>query len=118
MKKSTRHKLIWKKTHGRCAHCGKYPPYEFQTIDHFVPLSVGGTFDHRNLVPLCLSCNAERKSTKINPWKFYRYAPDGVKHKCWQYYQDLIWKHRSMDGYIHGPKGLNEYVKSKGETKK
>ncbi|MCR5058795.1 MAG: HNH endonuclease [Clostridiales bacterium] len=37
------------------------------TIDHFVPRSLGGTFDRRNLMPLCKDCNKERKSDYIDP---------------------------------------------------
>ena len=113
MTKAERHKLVWRKTHGRCAHCGRYPPFELQTIDHFVPKSVGGTNDKRNLIPLCYDCNQARKSIKINPWKFYRYAPKGVKYRCIEYFYDWVWEKTSIDGYVHGSDWTKNYIKEK-----
>ena len=47
-----------------CIYCKA--PYE--EVDHFFPLSKGGTSWPANLVPACRSCN--RKKYNKNPWEF------------------------------------------------
>ena len=113
MKKSERRKNIWRKTKGRCAHCGVVPPPKQQTIDHFIPLSVGGTFDRRNLVPLCRKCNEARQAQKINPRQYYKYAPQWVINSCYAYYHDWKASTRAMDGYIHGDYKKREFIYKK-----
>ncbi len=56
---------------GRCALCGAKPPR--LTMDHRVPLSLGGTSTEGNLQPACLSCN-ERKAAKLSQ-EIQGYAP-------------------------------------------
>lgn len=85
MDKVQRRRDIWKKTGGRCAHCGKMAAAHDQTIDHYIPRSWGGTFDRRNLMPLCRECNWERKAQEINPAKFYKYAPAHIIAACRSY---------------------------------
>jgi len=54
--------------HGhKCARCGEDKPL---TVDHVVPISLGGTSDITNLQPLCQSCN----SSKANRIEDYRHA--------------------------------------------
>lgn len=72
--KSIRKRQIWKKADGRCAHCGCRPSGMNRTVDHYIPRSMGGGYDKRNLLPLCRSCNEARKSRKVDPVTFYRYA--------------------------------------------
>lgn len=38
------------------------------TIDHVVPLTLGGTHDFDNLVPACLSCNSSKGSKSLLQW--------------------------------------------------
>lgn len=53
--------------HGRrCVYC--QGPYE--QLDHFFPLSRGGTNWPANLVPSCADCN--RSKNARNPWDFIR----------------------------------------------
>ena len=113
MKKSQRRKQVWKKTHGVCAHCGIHAPPKLQTIDHFIPLSAGGTYDRRNLVPLCRDCNEARKAIKINPYRYYKYAPVWVVNSCWAYYHDWRDRNRAMDGYIHATPAMREFLNRK-----
>lgn len=49
----------------RCALCGKklsgnFPELQSPTIDHIIPLCVGGTHTMDNIRILCLSCNSRR----------------------------------------------------------
>lgn len=87
--KSQRRKLIWKKTKGCCAHCGRKASSFRQTIDHFIPKIYGGTYDYRNLMPLCYECNNKRGCNLINPYKFYKYAPEEAIRKCIEYKNEL-----------------------------
>jgi 5-methylcytosine-specific restriction endonuclease McrA len=45
----------------KCPACGEAKPL---TLDHIVPVFLGGTNDMSNLQPLCQSCNS-RKGTRI-----------------------------------------------------
>ena len=54
--------LIWTKTNGICAKCGKAVETDKRTIDHFIPKYRGGTDDIRNLIPLCKACNRAKSS--------------------------------------------------------
>jgi 5-methylcytosine-specific restriction endonuclease McrA len=40
----------------RCHWCGAYAT----TVDHVVPLAIGGSHDLANLVPACQPCNSRR----------------------------------------------------------
>ena len=55
----------------RCHYCGEklelFGPRKFQ-VDHFIPLSRGGTNYMNNLVIACPDCNRE-KADKL-PWEF------------------------------------------------
>lgn len=53
----------------RCPACGVPEPDIVLTIDHIIPISLGGTNDPQNLQPLCKSCNS-RKHVSIK-----RYEP-------------------------------------------
>ena len=47
---------IAKKSNGACGHCGiKLSPQDM-TVDHFIPISQGGTNEPDNLVILCVVC--------------------------------------------------------------
>lgn len=99
--KYNRRKIVWKKTDGICAHCGHKIYGDHQSIDHFIPKSLGGGYDIKNLVPLCKKCNKERGNKKIDPNEFYSYAPKHVIKDCLTY--ERIWKcnNKSLNGYIH-----------------
>ena len=58
--------LIWSKTDGICAKCGKKVEADKRTIDHFIPKYHGGTDDIRNLIPLCKACNRAKSSRLIS----------------------------------------------------
>lgn len=49
-----------------CAHCGSENKI---TIDHIIPLSLGGRHSIGNLQPLCLSCNSSKGAKLYAAWK-------------------------------------------------
>jgi 5-methylcytosine-specific restriction endonuclease McrA len=55
---------IYKRDGFRCVYCGHdgstFEGWRFLTIDHFVPLSKGGTVDESNLVTSCVACNNQK----------------------------------------------------------
>lgn len=84
--KAKRRRIVWNKTNGICAHCGKKKyGKEQQTIDHYVPKSYGGTYNLMNLMPLCKECNRTRGNKEINPFAFYKFAPKDVVYECIKY---------------------------------
>jgi hypothetical protein len=48
-----------------CAYCRTSP---IQSIDHFVPISLGGQHDYRNLVPACKHCNSTKRNNEPRQW--------------------------------------------------
>ena len=48
---------IWAKTDGACYCCNRPFVLAVRTIDHVVPLSMGGTSAISNLMPCCSYCN-------------------------------------------------------------
>ena len=96
--RTDRLKLVWKKTNGICAHCGKKTSSRQQTIEHYVPKSLGGGYDPRNLLPLCKNCNLDRGNETIDPTVYYKFAPKDVIRDCLKYEEELLHSHRSMSG--------------------
>ena len=50
-------KIIYDKSKGRCELCGQRLLLENMTLDHIVPLSMGGEDSMDNLQVLCYDCN-------------------------------------------------------------
>lgn len=88
--KADRRKIVWGKTGGRCAHCGRLASSKSQTIDHFVARSAGGRFDLRNLMPLCRQCNEERGNEPVtDPGAYYAFAPGWIVEELFDYEREL-----------------------------
>ena len=87
---------LWKKTNGKCAHCGKVV-YDVnqRTVDHYVPKSYNGTIDERNLFPVCKTCNQAR-GNKIVGIDFYPYAPYWMQLDAQDYEREFSSKYRTM----------------------
>lgn len=88
---------VWKKSNGRCAHCGKETKRN-RTVDHYIPKSRGGGYDRKNLAPLCKNCNRERGSKEINPREYYKYLNEWAFIELEQYEKEFNEKTRSMEG--------------------
>lgn len=50
-------KIIYNESNGRCELCGKRLLFEEMTLDHIVPISMGGADDMDNLQASCFACN-------------------------------------------------------------
>jgi 5-methylcytosine-specific restriction endonuclease McrA len=57
-------KSIIRRTAKRCAYCNKKLKKHEITIDHLVPIALGGTDEYNNIVPACEACN-NKKSGKL-----------------------------------------------------
>ncbi len=99
-KRPSRKQIVWEKTRGICAHCGRVTPAELRTIDHFVPQADDGGLDKRNLMPLCRKCNHDRGDMPVDPWEFYKYAPAWAKKACENYMRDWSDLHVNMAGEV------------------
>ena len=65
---------IAKKSHDRCCHCGKLAYFGGDaTVDHFIPISKGGTNRKLNLVMLCKSCNKKKSDRIVYPKTYLPY---------------------------------------------
>lgn len=51
---------------GKCAACGST---ERLSADHIKPFSKGGSHHHKNLQPLCKSCNSSKGARTMGEWK-------------------------------------------------
>lgn len=50
----------------RCLACGNQFSFDELTVDHIVPISLGGTSNIDNLQPLCKSCNSSKNNRIID----------------------------------------------------
>ena len=91
-------KTIWAKSNNLCAHCGKRTPPNQQTVDHVIPIILGGGNDSRNLMPLCNHCNRSRASGEINPLTYYRYATNMAKEETMEYIRQWKLEHTNANG--------------------
>lgn len=73
----TKKQKILNKSHGVCASCGRPLDVTTMTVDHFIPLSKGGTNETANLVALCEDCNKKKRNFVVEPEGWYPYL-DGV----------------------------------------
>lgn len=58
-KKRVKHMRIkkWYIQDGRCFYCNRYVFIEDSTLDHILPVALGGTTNRYNSVMSCWSCN-------------------------------------------------------------
>ena len=55
-------KIIYNKSGGRCELCGLRITQENMTLDHIIPLSMGGKDDIENLQAACFTCNQFKRN--------------------------------------------------------
>lgn len=49
-----------------CCYCGAV--VDKPTMEHFIPLSKGGEFSPKNILPACLSCNSSKHVNSFEEW--------------------------------------------------
>lgn len=50
---------------GLCAYCRRAP---CGSIDHFIPLALGGQDDFTNIIPSCGRCNSTKRENEPLAW--------------------------------------------------
>lgn len=60
--KRTRYEVLKRDNH-TCRYCGATAPDAVITLDHVLPVALGGSDDPSNLVAACRDCNAGKSST-------------------------------------------------------
>ena len=63
----------WKRrlAKGECYYCGNPFPAHELTMDHLIPLSLGGKSNKGNLVAACKTCNNNKKNMLAFEWEEY-----------------------------------------------
>ena len=56
---------------GRCHYCGTAVPHKDLTMDHLVPLAMGGRSTRDNIVPSCKDCNTKKRSMMPLEWEAF-----------------------------------------------
>jgi len=62
---------VKKKYNFTCPRCGRNEPKISLTIDHIVPISLGGIHDITNIQPLCRRCNTSKGNHYIKQYAYY-----------------------------------------------
>lgn len=65
----------WKRQGKTCTYCHAAPA---ETVDHVLPLAVGGTNYEGNLAPACFDCNRLKQDNLLSAWRY------GVKVRKWR----------------------------------
>lgn len=79
---------ILAKSYGNCVYCGFGKDYSADIvieIDHFVPVSRGGTNAMSNLVAACADCNAEKSDMQVEEYRVYLEALTGAPYWLFDY---------------------------------
>lgn len=76
--KRTRYEVLRRDGH-RCRYCGASADDQPLTIDHVVPVSLGGSDDPSNLVAACRDCNAGKASSNPDAEAVAQVADDAIR---------------------------------------
>lgn len=89
--------MIYNKAEGHCQLCGKKITFDEMTLDHIVPLGMGGRDEEDNLQCSCRSCNEfksnilpEEFENKINTIFFYQSNKKYKGSLRWKIAQKLL----------------------------
>lgn len=92
--------IIAAKSGHKCAHCGKPVYYGYGgTVDHYVPISLGGTNDMRNLFLMCKDCNEEKTDRVLTVKSAIPYADGRSKKKAEEYFDEYVRKFEYLDNH-------------------
>lgn len=67
--------IQWKKQRKSCVYCDNAP---VETVDHVLPLALGGTNYEGNLAPACRDCNRLKLDNLLSAWRY------GVRVHKWR----------------------------------
>ena len=82
--------VIIDKCGGKCMRCGKKVSRDSNfTVEHFIPISKGGTNELSNLVALCEDCNKDKGNDVVYP-KWYKAAPKVVKKELEEGFDEYL----------------------------
>ena len=87
---------ILNKSNNKCCHCGqlisfdKKKGYNQATVEHFVPLSKGGTNSIKNLIALCPSCNREKDDYIYYPLEYLDFLPNKYILELEDYFEEWL----------------------------
>lgn len=76
--KRTRFEVLRRDNH-TCRYCGEAAPDVKLTVDHVLPVTLGGSDDPSNLVAACRDCNAGKSSTSPDAATVAQVADDAVR---------------------------------------
>jgi hypothetical protein len=82
---------IARKSDHKCAHCGKPVYFGYgATIDHFIPLSKGGTNRDENLIMLCEKCNKDKGNLILYPHDYVTYLDKKHTDRLMGYFKSYV----------------------------
>jgi len=64
--------IIWRRDGFTCMYCAQQMGDVQLTVDHFMPLSLGGEDNEHNYVSACVRCNREKGAMHPRDWCEYR----------------------------------------------
>lgn len=70
---------IFRRDNHSCRYCGSAAPDVKITIDHVVPVTLGGGDDPTNLVTACSDCNSGKTSTPVDAPLIAQVAADALR---------------------------------------
>jgi len=76
--KRTRFEVLKRDNH-TCRYCGVSAPDAVLTVDHVVPVSLGGSDDPSNLVAACKDCNSGKSSTSPSASTVAQVSEDALR---------------------------------------
>ena len=88
--------LMANKSNDRCCHCGAKISFNHKkntkkaTIEHFVPLSKGGTNDIKNLIALCEDCNKKKGNLIYYPDDYLSYIQKKYFIEVREYFDNYV----------------------------
>ena len=75
----------------RCCHCGKKAYFGYQaSVEHFIPLSKGGTNRDINLVMLCKDCNKSKGNFIYAPRHYLDYLDEKYLDEIDKYFESYV----------------------------
>lgn len=69
---------VWAADNFRCVYCGRKMGEVLLTIDHFMPLELGGKNDISNYLTACKPCNKDKGSEDPGEWLKRRHSSSHV----------------------------------------